>query len=322
MEEVRPHPELPPGFRFHPTDEELLIHYLRKKISSSPLPVSIIADVDLYKFDPWDLPGMARFGEQEWYFFSPRERKYPNGARPNRAAASGYWKATGTDKPVVISGTSHKVGVKKALVFYQGKPPKGIKTNWIMHEYRLTDTTGIGSPSPRRKGSLRLDDWVLCRIYKKVSHFPRGEGSEGEDSMADSLPSAGQHSQENIEPAPKFDSFSDLFQLEDPNFLGGYSDTSYANGTLPVAKDMASAKLNSLKRKLSLVMDDDDLTSPKRLNNINNSQNAFPASFSQPFNLQKANFGPSLTDLQQMYSFPFPENRSWNTQTGAPAWLP
>lgn len=50
-------PNLPPGFRFHPTDEELVVHYLKKKASSAPLPVSIIAEVDLYKFDPWELPG-------------------------------------------------------------------------------------------------------------------------------------------------------------------------------------------------------------------------------------------------------------------------
>ena len=50
-------PNLPPGFRFHPTDEELVIHYLKKKTTSAPLPVAIIAEVDLYKFDPWELPG-------------------------------------------------------------------------------------------------------------------------------------------------------------------------------------------------------------------------------------------------------------------------
>ncbi|CAH2036524.1 unnamed protein product [Thlaspi arvense] len=152
-----PQPNLPPGFRFHPTDEELVIHYLKRKADSSPLPVAIIADVDLYKFDPWELPAKALFGEQEWYFFSPRDRKYPNGARPNRAATSGYWKATGTDKPVISTGGGNKkIGVKKALVFYSGKPPKGVKSDWIMHEYRLTDN----KPSLRcdfgnKKNSLR-----------------------------------------------------------------------------------------------------------------------------------------------------------------------
>ncbi|KAK4723441.1 hypothetical protein R3W88_026220 [Solanum pinnatisectum] len=170
---TRHQPQLPPGFRFHPTDEELVIHYLKKRVAGAPIPVDIIAEIDLYKFDPWELPAKAIFGEQEWYFFSPRDRKYPNGARPNRAATSGYWKATGTDKPVFTSGGTQKVGVKKALVFYGGKPPKGVKTNWIMHEYRVVENkTNNKAPGcdhivANKKGSLRLDDWVLCRIYKK-----------------------------------------------------------------------------------------------------------------------------------------------------------
>ncbi|KAM1305813.1 hypothetical protein PS2_008326 [Malus domestica] len=170
-----PESSLPPGFRFHPTDEELILHYLVKKVACTPLPVSVIAEVDIYKFDPWQLPAKAAFGEKEWYFFSPRDRKYPNGARPNRAAASGYWKATGTDKTIVApSGRRQNVGVKKALVFYKGRPPKGIKTNWIMHEYRLPEnpnnhtTTNNHHRAMKLKDlSMRLDDWVLCRIYKK-----------------------------------------------------------------------------------------------------------------------------------------------------------
>nr|WLO57489.1 NAC transcription factor 30 [Rheum palmatum] len=155
--------QLPPGFRFHPTDEELVKHYLCRKCASLPLsiPNNIIAEVDIYKFDPWDLPQLAMNGEKAWYFFTPRDRKYPNGSRPNRAAGSGYWKATGADKPV---GRPKQLAVKKALVFYAGKAPKGEKTNWIMHEYRLADV----DRSPRNKSNaLRLDDWVLCRIYNK-----------------------------------------------------------------------------------------------------------------------------------------------------------
>lgn len=155
---------LPPGFRFYPTDEELMVHYLCKRVASQPFPIPIIAEIDLYKFDPWQLPEKALFGEKEWYFFSPRDRKYPNGSRPNRAAGSGYWKATGTDKPVTAGLNRMKVGVKKALVFYKGKAPRGVKTNWIMHEYRLADSA---SRAAKRKGSIRLDDWVLCRIYEK-----------------------------------------------------------------------------------------------------------------------------------------------------------
>lgn len=151
---------LPPGFRFYPTDEELLVQYLCRKVAGHHFSLQIIAEIDLYKFNPWDLPSKALFGEKEWYFFSPRDRKYPNGSRPNRVACSGYWKATGTDKIITTEG--RKVGIKKSLVFYVGKAPKGTKTNWIMHEYRLIETS-------RKNGSSKLDEWVLCRIYKKNS---------------------------------------------------------------------------------------------------------------------------------------------------------
>ena len=97
---------------------------------------------------------------EEWYFFSPRDRKYPNGLRPNRAAASGYWKATGTDKPSLSSCGSKRIGVKKALVFYSGRPPKGAKTDWIMNEYRLVDTI---TTSSRLKGSMRVSVLVSCK---------------------------------------------------------------------------------------------------------------------------------------------------------------
>lgn len=50
--------QLLPGFRFHPSDEELIVHYLKNKVISSPLPASIIADIDLYKYNPWELPSM------------------------------------------------------------------------------------------------------------------------------------------------------------------------------------------------------------------------------------------------------------------------
>ncbi|OWM84176.1 NAC domain-containing protein 2-like isoform X2 [Punica granatum] len=156
----------PPGFRFHPSDEELIIHYLQNKVTSHPLPATVIAEIDLYKYNPWELPQKALFGEDEWYFFSPRDRKYPNGARPNRAAASGYWKATGTDKPILAFGGSKSIGVKKSLVFYTGRPPKGVKTDWTMSEYRLPDAA---IKLPRLKGSMRLDDWVLCRVRRKVN---------------------------------------------------------------------------------------------------------------------------------------------------------
>ncbi|XP_050369202.1 NAC transcription factor 32-like [Argentina anserina] len=172
-----PNFQLPPGFRFHPSDEELIVHYLKRKVTSRPLPAHLITEIDLYKYNPWELPKMALFGEDEWYFFSPRERKYPNGERPNRAAASGYWKAAGSDKPIITScGISKRIGVKKALVFYTGRAPTGAKTEWIMIEYRLLDNSI--KPS-RSKGSMKLDDWVLCRVQQKGNTSKNKCNSQG-----------------------------------------------------------------------------------------------------------------------------------------------
>ncbi|CAA7055861.1 unnamed protein product [Microthlaspi erraticum] len=147
-----------PGFRFHPTDEELLGYYLRRKVENKPIKLELIKQIDIYKFDPWDLP---RVGEKEWYFFCMRGRKYRNSVRPNRVTGSGFWKATGIDKPVY--STLQCVGLKKSLVYYLGSAGKGTKTDWMMHEFRLPSTTKTDSPAQQ------AEVWTLCRIFKRVT---------------------------------------------------------------------------------------------------------------------------------------------------------
>ncbi|XP_042478747.1 protein ATAF2-like [Macadamia integrifolia] len=156
---------LPPGFRFCPNDEELINYYLQKKIKNLPLPLNRIRDVELYKHNPDYLAGTLLYEENQWYFFTPRDRKYKNGARPNRAAGIGYWKATGADKK--IESNDQVVGFRKALVFYVGKAPNGDKSDWIMHEFRVIESESTPSRNFRGSDNMKLDDWVLCKMYKK-----------------------------------------------------------------------------------------------------------------------------------------------------------
>ncbi|KAM7522528.1 hypothetical protein LguiA_012430 [Lonicera macranthoides] len=132
---------LPPGFKFCPSDEELVYHYLWKKIANEEnhLKGTALLEIDLHSCEPWELPEEAKLNSTEWYFFSFRDRKYTTGYRVNRATKSGYWKATGKDRNVVDSriGGSSVMGMRKSLVFYKNRAPYGIKTGWVMHEFRI-----------------------------------------------------------------------------------------------------------------------------------------------------------------------------------------
>ncbi|KAF7124656.1 hypothetical protein RHSIM_Rhsim12G0132100 [Rhododendron simsii] len=161
-----------PGFRFHPTDEELVGFYLKRKAQQRPLSIELIKQLDIYKYDPWDLPKLATTGEKEWYFYCRRDRKYRNSTRPNRVTGAGFWKATGTDRPIYSSEGSKCIGLKKSLVFYKGRAAKGIKTDWMMHEFRLPPLNDEYSMPQKRyveKTISENDSWAICRIFKKTN---------------------------------------------------------------------------------------------------------------------------------------------------------
>ncbi|XP_006351930.1 NAC domain-containing protein 30 [Solanum tuberosum] len=152
---------VPPGFRFHPTEEELVGYYLKRKINSLKIDLDVITEIDLYRMEPWDIQDRCKLGyeeQSEWYFFSHKDRKYPTGTRTNRATGAGFWKATGRDKAVLSK--EKIIGMRKTLVFYRGRAPNGRKSDWIMHEYRL-QTSQHGPPQE--------EGWVVCRAFKKPS---------------------------------------------------------------------------------------------------------------------------------------------------------
>ncbi|XP_030521280.1 NAC domain-containing protein 60-like [Rhodamnia argentea] len=141
-----------PGFKFSPSDAELISYYLMKKLEGLDKSVEqLIPEVDISAHEPWDLPAKSIIpSESEWFFFSVRGRKYPKGSQSKRATEHGYWKATGKERNVKSS--SVVIGTKRTLVFHLGRAPKGKRMEWIMHEY---------STNAKSQDSL-----VICRLRR------------------------------------------------------------------------------------------------------------------------------------------------------------
>ncbi|EEF39919.1 protein FEZ [Ricinus communis] len=239
-----------PGFRFHPTDEELVGFYLKRKIQQRPLSIELIKQLDIYKYDPWDLPKLATTGEKEWYFYCPRDRKYRNSARPNRVTGAGFWKATGTDRPIYSSEGNKCIGLKKSLVFYKGRAAKGIKTDWMMHEFRLPSLTDSASPAKRflDKTIPVNDSWAICRIFKKTnSTAQRALSQSWVSSIPETAPSsflakASQNTQ--------FCSQNTSLTTDISNYYNNEIQQSFVTNFSPL--DFSSFKpLNPLSSKLS-----------------------------------------------------------------------
>ena len=77
----------------------------------------------------------VQFELPEWFFFSPVDFKYSNSKRVNRTTKCGFWKPTGKDREIRSLDTDTLIATKKTLVYYKGRVSRGVKSNWIIHEY-------------------------------------------------------------------------------------------------------------------------------------------------------------------------------------------
>ncbi|CAI0454078.1 unnamed protein product [Linum tenue] len=253
--------ELPAGFRFHPTDEELITHYLSPKVVNESFCARAIGEVDLNKCEPWDLPWRAKMGEKEWYFFCVRDRKYPTGLRTNRATEAGYWKATGKDKEIYRAKVL--VGMKKTLVFYKGRAPKGVKTNWVMHEYRLE-----GRLSAYNLPKTAKNEWVICRVFHKsdggkkvhISGLVRMT-SNGEETKMDSSCSSSHEETRNSTYNSHVPCFSNPTQdhRTQQDLAYGSDATQFPKSSVPVISSISPMGTSNFHYQDSLLMPDQSL---------------------------------------------------------------
>ncbi|XP_077211532.1 NAC domain-containing protein 54-like [Tasmannia lanceolata] len=178
---------LPPGFGFHPTEEHLLSYYLKNKLqkpqSSSLLHVDdVISEVNVYQYDPCDLPGNVFFSsngckkKRRWYCFTPIIKKRGSGSSSKcekRKARGGFWKSKGQDRLVYSEKDGNVLGKRKRFVFYRRSSSRSCKSDWIMIEYQLVDATRSSSTPPK-------DSFAVCCVFlkpgagKKVLKFNLG----------------------------------------------------------------------------------------------------------------------------------------------------
>ncbi|KAE8655179.1 polyadenylate-binding protein [Hibiscus syriacus] len=129
--------QVPPGFRFHPIEEELLHYYLRRKISYENIDLDVIQEVDLNKLESWDIHDKCRIGGSEI------PHRIPDQSCDGFRILESNWPA-----------------------------PHGQKSDWIMHEYRLDDNTSHDSNASNTIGeSVGEDGWVVCRVFRKNNYM-------------------------------------------------------------------------------------------------------------------------------------------------------
>ncbi|KAK8490499.1 hypothetical protein V6N12_053009 [Hibiscus sabdariffa] len=126
--------DMPPGFRFYPTEEELVSFYLHNKLGADRDDLNdvmnrVIPVVDIYDHNPWDLPQFSAY----------LCHNDPEQCRP--------------------------IGVKRTMVFYSGRAPNGKKTEWKMNEYKAIQ--GQSSLANATAPPTLRQEFSLCRICKK-----------------------------------------------------------------------------------------------------------------------------------------------------------
>ncbi|CAN4121317.1 unnamed protein product [Withania somnifera] len=175
---------LPPGYRFYPTEEELVEFYLRNKLEGKREDIQrVIPVVNIYNHNPTELPEMGgeviKHDSEQWFFFTPMQDREARGGRPTRLTTQGYWKATGTPG-YVYSSNNRIIGDKRTMVFYKGRAPNGKKTQWKMNEYKASD--GEVSLTNNVTNLKLRHEFSLCRVYKKtkcVRAFDRRPADSG-----------------------------------------------------------------------------------------------------------------------------------------------
>ncbi|KAK9200343.1 hypothetical protein WN944_015540 [Citrus x changshan-huyou] len=149
-------PFLPHGFQFRPSDEELIEHYLKKKVSGILIPLVEYLIRDYL------------------YFFTQLKKKSSKGSRIDRkvGSSSSAWQGEDAGKDIVSGQSKVKIGSNKWFRYEK----KGCEDHraWIIHEYTLH--------FPKNQAT----NYVLCRLQKnQPTALDKEYGSANKRKLSD-----------------------------------------------------------------------------------------------------------------------------------------
>ncbi|XP_021641598.1 NAC domain-containing protein 101 isoform X2 [Hevea brasiliensis] len=158
--------EFPIGYRFLPTDEELVTHYLSNKVFYRPLPAHVAQDIDSREFYSKAPNSIVNYscGEREWYFFLHEDEDFLVENNPNRIVGDkiGFWKSTGQEKSI-CNLDGNVFASKFQFTYFSGIFPNARKTHWKMDEYRLPSQCQTAH-------SFQEEEWVLVRLKRGMEY--------------------------------------------------------------------------------------------------------------------------------------------------------
>ena len=166
------------GFKFDPSEHELLSYFLYRKINGQSLDLDLycgfISDFDLYgAHQPdqiWDLFGGSFLRQDEdLYFFTTLSFKGKGKAKGSRGSricrtisSGGTWSNEGSKVIYDAHSSSLPIGIKRWFHYENSQSPQN--GCWIMHEFTL-DVEGSSLLSPSSDQAVVASS-VLCRLRR------------------------------------------------------------------------------------------------------------------------------------------------------------
>ncbi|KAM0979899.1 hypothetical protein ACFX13_015958 [Malus domestica] len=169
--------QLPVGFRFMPTDEELVTHYLMNKVLYRPVPAAQeIREIDAARFYSNHPKNLVTFscGEREWFFFIHQgESSYASQTRSSIRVVGnglGFWKPKYGSETPICDDDGHFFASKISLTYFSGRSASHAKrTHWKMVEYYLHEHDHVES-NTEEKYQVRRREWVLSRMIRGTDY--------------------------------------------------------------------------------------------------------------------------------------------------------